>query len=225
MSDLNYLSRLAASAPFEPPPMFDYRNNPLGKFAGEEGLQVPYNAVTTAIVRVRNLSGSVKRKIVKEWVSFATGGEDSILEGPYKGKNMTPQELQRQALSGRNVNWEVEAVRPQDFILRFDDRRWVIPALGEDGEAESAPEVIVPEGVWDLYCGNFGLMNALMANGQPDVKTRAQELERVQFRGLNRFVYGGKNQYGFLQFTREALTTDSIPLDRARILEGEIIEV
>lgn len=219
-----HLQQLAASAPFSAG-MYDYRAAPLGSQPGEEGLSTPYNQTAAdAVVRVRNLSASVKRRIIKEYVSGWDGGERSVKEGPYKGQPMTPRELQDRVIKGFNENWETEQVSPQDIVLTHNRQKYLIPAYATDPETGKqiegdAPEVIVPPGMWDLYMGNFERMHSR------DIRERTDEMQNVASRGLNRFVIAKGNPYGFLQFSREEMRVTSTVVDRDRIDRGEILEV
>ena len=58
------------------PEPFDYKAQPLGSLPGEAHLRIAYNQVpVNCVVRVRNLSGEHKRKIIIEAVSLRRGGE------------------------------------------------------------------------------------------------------------------------------------------------------
>jgi hypothetical protein len=189
----------------------DYASSPLGSLAGEAHLQRPFNETQpAAIIRVKNCSDEVKRKIVIEAVSFLSGGELSIAKGPYKGKNVTEETLQKRAAAGRNVNWEEFKIVPQPVALKIDGR--VI-------QLHPGEEKIVPEGLWDLYCGNWDRMHST------DEKERTNELERLLNRGLNRFVMTEGNPYGFLQFTREPIELENRVIDRNHPLPSGMIEI
>lgn len=192
------------------PDVINYREQPLGSLPGEAHLQAPYNnSSPEAIVRVRNTSDVRKRRVVVEANSFAHVSERSIRDqkSPFRGRS--EEAVMRQGLT-RNVNWEEDRVEPIIAVLKFNGKRYVI----QPGE-----EKIVEEGMWDLYCGNYNRMNSR------DIREATDEMQRVNERGLSKWVVGTNNPYGYLEFTREPITVEAAVLDREHMPAGPMMEI
>jgi hypothetical protein len=227
------------------PDVLDYRNAPLGSQRGEEHLQAPYNQrPSSAIIRVRNMSTVVARRVIIEAVSYRRGGEKSITEksGPFhKIANASVDALRFKVAQGENMNWEDMRVEPQDAVLRHDGKRFLIeykrdmsqpetvigrdkltghaivdrpPLMGEPGDW-----VAVSEGLWDLYMGNWERMHS------GSEKERIDEIMQVNGRALNRFVVGEDNPYGYLEFSRDEIRIEEAVIDNERIRAGSLIEI
>lgn len=238
------LKKIADSAPYSPP--IDYRANPLGTMEGEEGLAVPYNAITEAVVSVRNWSAVIERRILVEAISPQRGGGRAIADknSPYYGKSV--DELHRVAKDEqRDMSWYKMAIVPISFGLRFDGNVIEIkPDLEEvdvkvepteeeiaKARAENKPiapryEVqkqpkwhLIPPGAWDLYMGNYERMRS------PRHLERTREMEALTNRALNRWCLGHDEGRGFLEFKREEVRYETQRVDRTKIDASQIIEV
>ena len=201
---------------------YDYRAVPLGSLPGEAGLQSPYNLrPDMVIVKVRNLSAIHKHRIVREAVSIRRGGNEQLKDRHGKetwGSNVSPAELQFRVAQGEDVNWYEDKIVPQDFILRHDGRRYLIPAI-DPKTGENAPWITVPAGAWDLYMGNWDRMHS------PSAKERATELEMLGVRGFSKWVADDDNSFGFLEFSREIVRVETATVDAALVRSGRLIEV
>jgi hypothetical protein len=203
------------------PEVIDYTKAPLGSLPGESGLQAPYNGTTqNVVVRVRNLSATVKRKIVQEHVSWRRGGEVQLSDKKYAAENFgntsSVDQLRLRAANNEDMNKYDYRVEPQSFVARFDNRRYEIPPFDQDGNP--APWITVPSGLWDLFMGNYERMNS--RNG----RERTNEMAMLNGRNLNRFVIGESNM-GYLEFSREEIKVSEVLVDQDRVRSGSLIEV
>jgi hypothetical protein len=203
------------------PEVIDYTKAPLGSLPGEQGLQAPYNgSVQNVVVRVRNLSATVKRKVAKEYVSWRRGGEVTLADKKYAeqhfGNTSSVDQLRMRAANNEDMNLYDYRVEPQAFVLRFDNKRYEIPPFDQDGNP--APWITVPSGVWDLYMGNWERMHSKSG------RERANEMTMLNGRNLNRFVIGESNS-GYLEFSREEIKVTEVLVDQERVRTGSLIEV
>jgi hypothetical protein len=222
---------------------FDYRQHPLGSLHGEEHLQAPFNLrPVNAIVRVRNMSAMVERRVVKEAISIRRGGSLSITDGPYKNqRGVSVDALRFKVAEGENMNWEVMQVSPQDALLRLDGKRYLIeyprdtskpqiqigvdpltrrPVLDYPAKMGAPGEwVAVEAGLWDLYCGNWERMHAASQ------RERIEELQQLAGRGMSKWVVGDDNPYGYLEFSRTEIRVDEAVVDVERMRSGMLIEI
>lgn len=198
--------------------MRSLQSSPLGTGDMEGGLQAPFNAPREhVVVKVRNLSALQKRRYVIEPISWLRGGEQYADEMQQKGKFVNLETLQKRAAHGADVSPTEVAVKPVDVFLTFDNAHYYVPAV-DDKTGEKAPWVDVPDGVYDLYVGNFQRLN--------DPRERAKELERVKSRRKDYVVRAGdKNEYAFLEFSYEVIQPTAIAVDKERIYAGEVVEV
>jgi hypothetical protein len=229
------------------PEVINYDAVPLGTLPGEASLQAPYNLKPqNAIVRVRNLSAMRERRVIVEAISLRRGGERSVgdKKGPYFGQGVTVDALRFKAANEENVNWEEMRLEPQDFILRHDGVRILIPyprdkskpqepthfkdqfgkpildwpaLIGQPGEWVELGE---HSGAWDLYMGNFERMR-----GDFGPRVRTDELLALNMRGQHKYVASFDNPYGFLEFERQEIRFEEAVVDAERIRSGALLEV
>jgi hypothetical protein len=194
---------------------------PLGRADGEANLQVPFNqGPTTVVVRVRNHSRTATRKLLKAAVSYAGNSayEPEVLE-KYKGQS--PESIQKTAMT-RDMNVYATGTKAVKARLPFDGKDYIIPPAKSESEEPQA--VIVPEGMWDLYMGNWNRMN-----GTQQEKT--EELNRLASRFAGRenpamkFDRNGNVQSGYLEFIREEVRPSSMSLDADSLSASDIDEV
>jgi len=201
----------------------NYRDQPLGSLPGEQGLAVPYNQPrTTVIVRVRNLSATLKRAIVREYVSIRRGGQEMLADNEgrkrFGGNAVSPEVLHQRVAQGDNMNWVENRVSPIDFRIRHDNMPYTIHAV-DPVTGENAPWYVVAPGVWDLYMGNWDRMHSR------DPRDKTREIEMLITRGLNRWVATEGNPYGILEFERQEVRIEQEAIDPALISSGHLIEV
>lgn len=196
-----------------------YGSIPLGSLPTERHLAAPYNSVPqSAVVEVRNLSASIKRRFVKEAISIRRGGDRAIKEGPYKGpeyKGTSVDMLRWRVAQGENMNWEIEDVKPTDWLLRHNSQEWMIWYADPVTNVE-APWITVNEGAWDLYMGNWERMHST------DAQERQREAQRLQGRGYFKYTVHEDNPYGFLEFRRRPIEAQQVLVDR-KVIEGRSI--
>lgn len=181
---------------------------PLGRADGEANLTVPFNqGPTTVIVRVRNHSRTANRRILHKPVSQTQGGDDLEVQAKYPG--MSAESIQK-AAQQRDMSVYKMGVKAVKASLPFDGKMYVIPPAKTADE--EPPAVIVPEGMWDLYMGNWERMN-----GTP--QDRTEELARLAARFSGRenpamvFDSAGNVVRGYLEFIREEVRPSSYAAD------------
>lgn len=211
------------------PGVIDYNEAPLGSQPGEGHLQVPYNATPDRVlVRVRNLSATQERRVVKEAVSIRRGGNQQLKNNARRaefGDNVAPVELQFRVAQGENMDWEEDVISPVDYVLRHGGQRFRVFAV-DPVSGLNAPWKPVPAGAWDLYMGNHDAMTS------KDQKERTDEISRMRLRNLWRWVASYKNKYGeldnpygFLEFEYEVIKVEAVAIDAREVASGQLIEV
>lgn len=197
---------------------------PLGAGQAEGGLQAPFNASKQVVlVKVRNVSAVQERLCVIERISFARGGEqyESDRRRESKGREVIDLNALRAKAFFDDVSPKEMRKQPVDVALTFDSGMYVIPAYaeGHDGEAaHAAPWVEVPDGVYDLYVGNFHRLR--------DPRERAKELERVRSKRADFVIRpGSKNPAAFLEFERTVIEPKAMAVDMERVFAGDLQEV
>lgn len=203
--------------------MNSLRQSPLGTGDGEGSLQAPFNASKViARVRVRNLSAIRKREHIIEPVSWLRGGEEHYDELAKAGKlpgTSSIESLHRMAAHGREASITNYEIAPVDVLVTFDSGQYVIPHT-DPKTGEEAPWIEVPDGVYDLYVGNYQRLK--------DPMERAKEIERVKNRRRDLVVREGdkdKNKWAFLEFSYEEIKPIAVAVDAERIYAGEVVEV
>jgi hypothetical protein len=193
---------------------------PLGRADGEANLQVPFNAKpTSVIISVKNHSATVERKVLKAAVSYMGGTEQKAVRDHWEG--MTSEAIQKEA-ARRDMNVYDHKVKPVKAMLPFDGKNYIIPP-GKTKEDEP-PKVTVPEGMWDLYMGNWERMNG-------SAQERNEELQRLATRFSGRenpamqFDAQGNVKSGYLEFIREEVRPEAYALDREALASSDIEEV
>lgn len=224
--------------------IFSLNSNPLGTVQGEAALQTPFNTPRRRPnVYVVNHSRVKERRVCVVPVSSISGAEDALrYKGP-KGKEYREAygnaELLTQAAKRKDMSIYEDAVEPVMFVINFDGRKYVIaPATAED--PNNPPVEAVPDGVWDLYCGNYERMNATKDRGDgvivPDTKERSEELQRLTLRWSRkhspvwRQVVNGTpstsdNPFGFIEFIYEIPKEAPTRVDGAFVTASELAEV
>lgn len=212
------------------PGVFDYKTQPLGSLPGEGHLAQPYNLVPDRVlVRVRNLSASMPRNVIKEAVSIRRGGNEQLKDKTRMatfGDRISPVELQFRVAQGDNMNWTDQITEGVDYILRHGGQRFLIPYSEIDPKTKQhipngalAPWMPVPAGAWDLYMGNWDAMNSR------DQKDKTDELSRLRLRYLSHWTIQDEQGYGFLEFAREVIQVETVAVDEQMLAAGRLIEV
>jgi hypothetical protein len=231
-------------------------SQPLGTLAGEANLQTPFNATPKhPNVYVVNHSRKKVRRVCVVAVSTVSGAEDALLyhsekresDGAIKCKGPTHckgaeyrqaygnAENLYKAAQRRDMSIYEDRIEPAVFTIAFDRQRYVImPASAE--KPDDPPVEMVPEGAWDLYCGNWERMHAVREDGQPDNKVRGEEVQRLALawsRKKNpvwRTMDDGKvstsdSPFGFVEFVREIPKEAPIRVDGKFVSAMELAEV
>ena len=195
---------------------------PLGHDPLETGLNNPFNSrPTSVIVRVRNWSASVPRKVLKTAISFKRGAER--LSEKERG-GMSIEALQIASFTDDFSRYETK-VKPVKAIIKWDGKDYVIPPA-DPATPDNPPAVTVPEGAWDLYLGNYDRMH----DTDPNIRVRELEVLSLRRGGrtnavLERDPVTGEVTSGFLEFIREEVRPQSVAVDAAAMSAGEIEEV
>lgn len=207
---------------------------PYGKGQSDAAFSRPFNNTDeTVIVRVRNLSALRPRRVYTDHIGMWRGGEKYAYEQQQKGRQVNLDLLYAQAMrGGRDVNPTEDVISPIDAILTFDGKPYMVVAKDEKGKP--APWCDVPEGVLDLYFGNWKRLQ--------DPRERAHELERVRARrrdfcvrtlnvAIDDLAKSGEeaadrdNPFAFLVFDRKVVEPISVAVDMERVYAGKAMEV
>jgi hypothetical protein len=167
------------------------------------------------------MSATLKRRIVREHVSFRRGGDEQLRDGKASkafGPNTSADDLRYRVIGGANMDWTEERVQSLDFVVRHDGKRYLIPAV-DPKTGENAPWIIVDPGVWDLYMGNWERMHSR------DARVMTDEMTNTQGRGLSKWVIGEDAPFGLLEFSREEIRLETSVIDKEAIASGRILEV
>uniref|UniRef100_E6QP85 Uncharacterized protein n=1 Tax=mine drainage metagenome TaxID=410659 RepID=E6QP85_9ZZZZ len=206
----------------------DLQQNPMGLGQNEGNLQTPFNAAMPAArVYVRNWSRTQKRKMVKIAVSERRGADEALLADKELQKRYNVDTLSSRAGKGFDVNVYETKVHPVAHRLKWNNRDFVIlPASSDD---EDPPMVLLPEGVWDLYLGNYERMHS------DDHRVRAEEGGRLGTIWLRRHnpilkvTDNGEtkvrdNAFGYLEFIRVVEKEAPATIDRDFLTALELVE-
>lgn len=225
--------------------VLELNSQPLGTLAGEANLQTPFNATAKRPnVYVVNHSRKKKRRICKVAVSQLSGAEEALMyEGPqgeqYRKVYGNAENLYL-AAKRRDMSIYEEEIEPCIFTIPFNGLRYTIAPASEK-DPDNPPIEQIPEGAWDLYCGNYERMHAVYPQthpnaGAPDEKTRGEEAVRLSLawsRKHNpvwRILDDGKpttsqSQFGFVEFIREIPKEAPIRVDGRFVSALELAEV
>lgn len=200
---------------------------PLGFGENEGQLNSPYNrGKENVLVRVRNLSATRSRLMFdRDRPSWLRGGEQLEQKIKKRYPTFSLDVARRDAFVGAGASMDKiteEGVFPVDVTLKFDDQLYRIPAKDEDGK--DAPWVDVPEGVMDLYYGNWKRMNS------DDPKERSEEIESIKRRRGNNdknvvIRPGENNKWAFLEFERKLIKHETFAVDAARLYADRLVEI
>jgi hypothetical protein len=195
---------------------------PLGAVEGDINPNIARNAKgITAVYFARNLSATLKRRVVEKGVSLARGYDDKAVK-KYHG-DMDGEEVRKQAIH-RDMNvYEVKVV-PVRKVLKFNNALIEIPVDGT--------EVSIPEGLWDLHLGNYERIRS------EDILVRSAEYERLSNRwcspmtpnpvyeaGQERPTDSEDRPYGYIEFRRQEIHVQQATQDLTRVYAAEGVEV
>jgi hypothetical protein len=194
---------------------------PLGTVGAEAALQSPFNQKpTSVIVKVKNWSAQIPRKVLKTPISFKRGAER--LTEKQKG-GMTTEAIQIASFT-QDMSIYEDSIKPVKAVLTWNGQAYMIPPSASKEEEPVA--VTVPDGVWDLYLGNYDRMR------DPDPNVRVQEATLLALRRggrtspvIERDPHTGEISSGFLEFIREEVRPQAVAVDKAALSAGDIEEV
>jgi hypothetical protein len=200
---------------------------PLGSLNDEAHLRSPHNRGTeNVLVRVRNLSAVKSRRYFHEdRPSWLRGGEQLEKEIKKRYPTFDLSTARRDAFVGGGVTLEnivKEGIKPVDAVVTFDNEKYKIPYKDEQGN--NAPWIDVPEGVYDLYFGNFARLNS------SDPRERSNEMEAVKNRrgNLDKNVVirpGEANPWAFLEFERRVIKPETFAIDVEQVYADRLMEI
>lgn len=209
-----------------------------GQAPEDQAHRRPFNTVDeTVIVRVRNLSGLRPRRIELDHISFYRGGEVWAQEQGEKGRQVNLDMLYAQIAkfgdTARNVQPTEMKLSPIDAILSWNGGTYLVPSHDEHGKP--APWCEIPEGVMDLYYGNWKRLHELTA------RDRTGELESVRARRRDFVIRrpisadfmkeseaekaDKDNDYAFIVFDRKVVQPQAVAVDMERVYSGRAMEV
>ncbi len=209
-----------------------------GQAAEDVAHRRPFNTVDeTIVVNVRNLSGLRPRRVEIDHISFFRGGERWAQEQLEKGRQVNLDMLYSQIAKfgdgARNVQPTEMIVAPIDAILTWDGGAYTVPSHDEHGKA--APWCKIPEGVMDLYYGNWKRLHEMKT------KDRSDELDAIRSRRRDFIVRAPvgpdfmkehatekadkNNDYAFIVFDRQVIKPMSVAIDMERVYAGKSMEV
>lgn len=217
----------------------DLESSPLGLGTGEQVFNVPANFAPKALIYARNWSAVRERRILDESVSWYRGGEEHMDELAKKGISL--DSLQKTSRV-KDVNFYRKAVEPTIFKVQFDLQHYPegipIPPHGLCAKNKTtpckdhaghfcvdAPYIQIPEGAYDLYCGNFERMHS------KNIHVKTKEMEHLIGKGKMLKVwahdsgYGDKTDFMYVEFIRELIPEPMAVLADDRLYAGMAIEV
>lgn len=217
---------------------YNVNSAPYGHAPEDQGHRRPYNASDeTVIVNVRNLSALRPRKMEVDHISFFRGGEQWAAEQAEKGRvvnlDMLYSQMAKFGDNARGVQPTIVKLAPIDALLAWDNQVWIVPALDDHGKP--APWCKVPEGVLDLYYGNWKRLHEMSP------KERSTELEAVRSRRRDFIVRRPQNEdfmkahetevadkdnpFAFIVFDRQVVKPTAVAVDMERVYAGHAMEV
>jgi hypothetical protein len=222
----------------------DLQNNPLGSVQGEANLQSPFNAVQQAPrVYVVNHSATVKRRWVKVAVSGRRGAREALAADPSLRKDFTPQSIYDEVRGGQDMNVYVEGIKPVVLKMEFNGRSFFISPAECEYEYDKDKNIVkvvrvikeaqlqlVPEGLWDLYLGNYARMRSTKQD------ERSHEHERIAVAWTQRYnpaliinddgeKQTRNNPFGYVEFIRVIEREAPEEMNRDFVTAMELAEV
>lgn len=196
---------------------------PLGSVEGDINPNIARNAkAMTAVYFARNLSGTLKRRTIDIAVTVGVGYDNPKVK-KYWG-NMDGEEIRKQCAQGRDMNLYKNDVYPVRKVLKFNNQLIEVPVDGT--------EISIPEGLWDIYLGNYDRIRS------KDNLTQSQEYERLSNRwcspGTPNPVYEAGTeppkdhdgrQTAFIEFRRQEIHVQQATQDLTKVYASEGVEV
>ena len=139
--------------------IYDLNQNPLGALQGEANLQTPFNSVAKRPnVYIVNHSRTRERKVCTVPVSYLSGADEALRKSKDYQKEYGNVANIYEAAKRRDMSIYEMKIVPCVLKIQFDSQTFYIPPATEE-DPNNAPAEMVPDGVWDLYLGNFERMH------------------------------------------------------------------
>jgi hypothetical protein len=219
----------------------DIEARPFGTGRGEN-TNMPANYVPPpANIYLRNWSRTRIWKRLWIPVSARRGAEDALRESKKLREIYNVDTMSRKADSGTDMNLYKEEIFPVLFQVKRpggpDGKMGSHPSNmleplyvppSPDGELPP-PKVMVPEGTWDIYCGNYERMRS----ADHRIKQEAQQQYANYWRYLHNPVFritddgvetDKSNPFGFIEIIREPIRQMETPMDKDWITAMDVFE-
>jgi hypothetical protein len=200
---------------------------PLGLAQGDPNLSMPFGSkMPSARIFLRNHSTAQIRKFKKVAVSARRGAAQALAADKSLREIYNMATFYDAVKAGEDMNVYGSKKQSVLFAPKFDGHEWKIPpAKGE----EEPPKVQVPEGLWDILCGNYERMNS------PDIRIRTEEMTRfantqvfktsfvlfVTVDGQRQML---DNPFGFIEVIRETERYAPVQVDSEFLTALELVE-
>lgn len=206
----------------------DTKNHPVGTMNGDPNMGVASNyRIPPARIYVVNHTRTRPWSKLAVSASFRRGAEDVLIYNRELAKIYNVDTLTKRIEQGKSHNQYKKGIHVGVFDMTLGKRHIAItPAR----DAESKPAVIeVPEGLWDIYLGNYERMRS------EDPKVVSDERSRLAVRWRARhnpvFCYTDDevtkdlgNEYGFLEFIRVPQRAMVDQVDKEYLAALDLIE-
>lgn len=220
--------------------IYDLNQNPLGALQGEANLQTPFNSVAKRPnVYIVNHSRTKTRRVCTVPVSYLSGADEALRKSKEYQKEYGNVANIYEAAKRRDMSLYEDRVEPCVLKITFDSQTFYIPPAPED-DPDNPPAEMVPDGVWDLYLGNFERMHP-NPNATPEARHAAQKEHGEEMARLTllwsrkknpvwRVVVDGAeekrqdNPFGFIEFVREIPAEAPRRLDKPFLTALELVE-
>ncbi len=206
----------------------DLQNQPLGMGPNDPHFGTPFGGnIAPARVFLRNHSAKQKRKYVKVPVSWRRGAAAALSASDKATRDMYNVATYVEAIKeGQDMNVYAEKIERVLFAPMFNGKRYPIPPAKGD---EEPPLIQVPDGLWDLLCGNYTRMNAV------DPRVREAEMARFALSQVRKHspilfvtVDGQRtmkdNPFGFIEIERRTERMEPIAPDTEFLTALELVE-
>ena len=208
--------------------MHELAQMPLGHQDGDPNPQQPFTTgKTPARIFLRNHSAKMKRKYVEVGVSFRRGAAEALQADAELRKVYNIATLEAARERGIDKNVYREKIQPVIFAPMFDGKRYPVPPA-KPGEDEP-PLIQVPEGIWDLLCGNYERMRSSDARVQADEQTRFANSQVWKHSPVRYITIDGKrtekeNPFGFIEIERRTEKFEPIIPDMEFLTGLDLVE-
>lgn len=192
-------------------------STPLGFATGESNFQNGGQAPENYILRIKNYSDRIPRKVITKAVSLKHNVNEAA-----KKEGTSTEDIRTRIGLGEDFNTYKTEISPIIAKIVFDGNVYLIP-LAASPEDEP-PAVNVPPGIYDLYLGNPQRMS-----GDSNDVSKERERLMTRFAGRENPAIvrdeNGKIVSGYLDFILEEVSSRPIAMDRDSLTASDIREV